>query len=162
MMIVETAPGERISREASFTVNTSVEVAFPLFGPIREKLWAEGWDPKVIYGTSDVELHMIFQTPGSFEGEEKYTWVITQYDPGQFLVEYTVSTENRVWFIRVQCASAVSKTKVTVRYTYTSLTERGNDLNRIALEKMFSSDLNDWADAINHYLEHGTLLTTTR
>ncbi|HEY0655210.1 MAG TPA: hypothetical protein VGD65_18880 [Chryseosolibacter sp.] len=151
---------ERISRTASFIVNGEIEDVFPLFGPIREKEWAEGWNPEIIFSRSDlVEEHMIFRTSAPTD-EKFYTWVITHYDPSQHLVEYTVSTANRIWFIQVLCERQVNETKATVTYTYTGLNTKGNELNRAALGKMYATDLKDWQQAINHYLDTGKMLSS--
>jgi len=151
---------ERISRSASFTIDGPIEKVFPLFGPIREMEWAEGWNLEIIFSESpEVEEHMIFQTSGG-HGGEKYTWVITQFNPELHQIEYTVSTSERIWFIRVQCESMNAQTKATVTYTYTGLSSSGNEKNKEALAKMFSKDLADWQEAINHYLQTGELLTT--
>jgi hypothetical protein len=145
---------ERISRTASFVVNAEIEKTFPLFGPVREMAWAEGWNPHLVYSeTKDVEARMIFETPGRFEGEEKYTWIITQYFPQEYLIEYAVSTPERIWFITVQCEGFGNKTKTTVTYTFTGLTERGNKRNNEALSKMYADNLKDWEEAINSYLK---------
>lgn len=161
--IEETAIGfkpERISRSATFAVNGKIKDIFPLFGPIREKEWAAGWEPEIIYRTNDdilVEEHMIFQTNGH-EREEKYTWIITQYEPEKYQIEYTVSTSERTWFIRVQCKESGTNTSVSVSYTYTGLTEPGNRKNELAMTRMFSHDLKDWQEAINYYLKTGKQL----
>lgn len=160
MIMIDTVPSERISKTATFTVDTTIEKAFPLFGPVREKEWAEGWNPEIIYGEGEVELHMMFRTKSSFKEESSFLWVITQFDPQKYFIEYTVSTPNRVWFIRVQCVAKQSRTEASVTYTYTGLNEKGNELNRIALEKMFAEDLKDWQTAINHYIKHGKLLAS--
>lgn len=152
-------PG-RVSKTASFTLDGKIENVFPLFGPIREKDWAEGWDPQIIFSENAlVEEHMIFQTNGSSE-EKLYTWVVTKFDLKNYLVEYTVSTKNRIWFITVQCKSINEKTQATVTYTYTGLNAEGNELNRKALAKMYAHDLKDWEEAINYYLHHGKMLST--
>jgi hypothetical protein len=159
-MSQENFKSERISRSASFIVDGKIEDVFPLFGPVREKEWAEGWDPEIIFSTNNlVEEHMIFQTKVS-SGEKVYTWVITQFDPVKYLVEYTASTTNRIWFIRVQCKAAGESTSATVTYTYTGLTPEGNELNRNALGKMYINDLRDWQEAINYYLHNGKMLTS--
>jgi hypothetical protein len=153
---------ERISRSATFTVHGKTENVFPLFGPVREAEWAEGWQPEILYRTSDqtlVEEHMIFQTNGR-EGEGKYTWVITQYQPEEFVIEYTISTQERIWFVKVECKSFQDDTNVKVTYTYTGLSEEGNTKNEQALKRMFANDLKDWEEAINYYLKTGKLLTT--
>ena len=151
---------ERIAKSASFTLDGKIEKVFPLFGPFREKEWADGWDPQIIFCEDNlIEEHMIFQTNVSSD-EKLYTWVVSKFDPKTFLVEYTVSTKNRIWFITVQCQPMKEKTKATVTYTYTGLNEEGNELNRTALAKMYSHDLKDWEEAINYYLHHGKMLTT--
>lgn len=151
---------ERISRTASFLVKEDVKKVFPLFGPVREMEWAEGWEPQIVFSeTMDVETKMIFQTAERFENEGKYTWVISQYFPERYLIEYTVSTPERIWFITVQCAENGEQTHVTVTYTFTGLTEKGHELNKQALEKMYAENLKDWEAAINYYLTTGKPLT---
>lgn len=146
---------ERIQKTATIWVQAPVQAAFPLFGPVREKEWAYGWDPQIVYGTSEAELHMIFETSGA---EGTYTWVITQFEPSNFLVEYTVSTADRIWFITVQCKDRGKKTEVEVTYTYTGLSARGNELNRKAMDKMFAQNLKDWEAALDYYLSTGKQL----
>src|SRR5688572_21636122 len=112
----------RIKRSAVLAIRGSIENVFPLFGPIREMEWAEGWEPEILYRSEDVlvEEHMIFQTNGHAE-EGKYRWVVSQYQPEMYRIEYTVSTQERIWFIRVQCKSVQETTAVTVSYSYTGL-----------------------------------------
>jgi hypothetical protein len=151
---------ERIQQCESIEVNGTLSQVFPLFGPVREKEWAEGWDPEIIFSTAgSVEEHMIFRTKAHHPQEDFYTWVITQFDPQKYFIEYTVSTHNRIWFIRVYCEAKGSLTNAHICYTYTGLNDLGNQLNRESLEKMFSYKLTDWEEAINHYLKHGKLLT---
>jgi len=145
---------ERIERTASFLVKAPVEKAFPLFGPVREMEWCTGWEPQVIYTTDPyVEEHMVFQSQPRFDNEPPYLWLITQFQPEAHFVEYTVSTNERVWFISVKCAPEGGHTKVTVRYRFTGLTPRGNALNRLALESMYANNLQDWEDEIDRYLQ---------
>ncbi len=149
---------ERLQRAATIVVNAPIENAFPLFGPLREKEWAVGWEPSLILSKDPlVEEHMIFQTKGH-EGEGKYTWTITQYQPATYLIEYTVFTSERIWFIRVACEAVDNKTNATISYTYTGLTNDGNKKNKLAIEKMYAHNLKDWEEAINHYLKTGQQL----
>jgi hypothetical protein len=155
--IAQTFKAERIQKSALFVVNAPIEKTFPLFGPIREKEWAAGWEPQIIYSTnSEVEEHMIFRTNGGYhQGEGDYLWVVTQFKPTDFFVEYTVSTSNRIWFISVKCEPNDKKTNVTVTYIYTGLNDQGNELNKAALERMYAHNLKDWEEAINYYLATG-------
>src|SRR4051812_26893339 len=80
---------ERVQRSASFVVNATIEKSFPLFGPLLEMEWAAGWEPRVIYLEQKlVEEHMIFKTKSQY-GED-YLWAVTQYDPTNYFIEYTV------------------------------------------------------------------------
>jgi hypothetical protein len=150
---------ERIQQCAVISLNGTLDKVFPLFGPIREKEWAEGWNPEIIYSNDQlVEEHMIFRTHGHGSGEY-YTWVVSQFNPERHQIEYTVSTSDRVWFIRVECVPDASRTKARICYTYTGITAAGNERNREALKNMYAHDLKDWEEAINYYLQHHKILT---
>jgi hypothetical protein len=151
---------ERLSRVATITLNGSLEKVFPLFGAIEEKKWADGWDPVVLYPLSDqLEKGMVFTTTGHGHGESKYAWIVSGYQMENHLIEYIVSTVNRYWVISIECVpTSATETKATIRYTYTGLTELGNEINRHAIEKMYARNLEDWQEAINHYLRTGEVL----
>ncbi len=77
---------EQILDEATIKLNGKIEDVFPLFGPIKEMEWADGWNPEVIYSHSDdVEEYMIFKSKARFENESPYVWAITKYFPEQYL-----------------------------------------------------------------------------
>lgn len=148
---------ERISRSSSFIIHDTIEKVFPLFGPLLEKEWAAGWEPRVIYlDQKNVAEHMIFETKGHHG--DHYLWAVTQYEPKDYRIEYTVQTPERIWFIRVQCSPVENETKVVVTYTYTGLTSKGNEQNKEALSKMFAHDLKDWEESVNYYLTTGKQL----
>ncbi len=161
-MAVSVFKSERVSRTSTITLNAPLERVFPLFGPIREREWAAGWDPQILYSTTDlVEEHMVFKTPSHHgHGEPDYTWTVSKYLPDQALIEYTVFAPERLWWITIQCREDIvgETTKAEIAYTYTGLTEKGNAINERALEAMYRRDLKDWEEAINHYLETGKRL----
>ncbi len=148
---------KRISKTAVITLNGTPERVFPLFGAIEEKKWAEGWDPEILYPESlQIEEHMIFKTPPHFHGEEPYLWAVSKYLPDNLFVEYTVSNSDRLWFITIQCTgNKDGTTGARITYTFTGLTESGNENNEAALKHMYHADLKDWEDAINYYLKTG-------
>lgn len=151
-MITE-VQAQRLTRTATFTIQREVTSVFPLFGPIRKMEWASGWNPHVLYSENpEVELHMMFKTEGKHPDEPEYLWIVTRYEPEAYLIEYTVSTQNRVWFITVCCESVSFETRVTVTYSYTSLNRIGHERNQEMINCMFSHNLNDWKEAIDHYL----------
>jgi hypothetical protein len=155
-----TFQSKRIARTSSITLNASLNRVFPLVGPIKEKDWATGWDPQIVYSTADVEEHMVFQTRSPHGSETIFTWTVSKYQPAQALIEYTVFTTERMWRITVQCyeRNGGRTTEAEITYTYTGLTEQGNLINEKALAAMYYRDLKDWEEAINHYLETGARL----
>ena len=161
-MASSTFTAKRISRTGTITLNGQLGTVFPLFGPIKEKDWATGWDPEVVFSTTDlVDEHMIFKSPGHLgHGEPDYVWILSKYAPDQGFLEYTIFTPERLWLITINCRedSLAHTTSAEITYTYTGLTEKGNTLNEKALQLMYAHDLKDWEDAINHYLETGEKL----
>jgi len=152
---------QRISKTSIITLNAPLSKVFPLFGPIREKDWAAGWNPQLIYSISDlVEEHMVFRTHSSNGFEPDFTWTISKYNPDQSFIEYTVFTQERLWWIAIQCREETTRdtTEAKITYTYTGLTENGNAINAKALDMMYHQDLKDWEEAINRYLKTGKRL----
>jgi len=146
----------RISRTSAIVLQGMPDEVFPLFGPIREREWAPGWDPTIIYpGGVLAEAHMVFTTRTHDADEAEATWTISAYDPEHGSIEYTVFTPGRLWTVAICCrpGHADRTTRAEVTYTYTGVTDRGQHLNEAALERMFGRDLRDWEEQINGTLE---------
>lgn len=151
-----------VSKTSTIKLNGTLAQVFPLFGPVREQEWAEGWQPRMLLPYSeDVQEHMVFQT----ESHDRHnpftsTWIVSRYDPIEAFIEYTVFTDDRIWWIAIKCHQdeTSATTNATITYTYLDLTEQANHLNEVVLETMFRHDLKDWEKAINHYLQTGTQL----
>jgi hypothetical protein len=75
--------------------------------------------------------------------------------PAQGLIEYTVFSDARVWWITIQCEQKPSEpsTLATVTYTYLGMSDEANLTNDHALASMFRHELKDWEAAINSYLD---------
>ncbi|MFN8459618.1 MAG: SRPBCC family protein [Anaerolineae bacterium] len=147
--------GKRISRTSTIILKAPLETVFPLFGPIKEMEWAEGWQPEIIYSQADnIEAHMVFKTKAHGHGEPDYIWTVSRYDPTEALIEYTIFTPNRLWYITVQCRESADAqtTQATISYTYTALNELGAAINQRAIEAMYAHNLKDWEEAINFHL----------
>lgn len=150
---------ERISKTASFIINANINHVFPLYGAFEERKWEPGWEPVLIYpGEEVIEEGTTFKVEPrehGHGGEGASLWIVSKYEPENYLIQYLVSTENRFWTITVSSNSIESntKTETTVTYSYTGLTKIGNKLNKKNLEKMYKNNLQDWANLINGYLE---------
>ena len=153
---------EKISQTASIQLRGNFEQVFPLFGPVREKDWADGWDPQILLLEADnIEEHMVFQTPAHLEDEDGlYTWIVSKFISQEGQIEYTIFADVRLWWISIQCQEEPDgqHCEATITYTFVGLNEAGVERNATALAGMYKHDLMDWEHAINHYLETGTLL----
>ncbi len=153
---------KRISRTSTIQLNGPLDKVFPLFGAIREKEWADGFDPRIVYSVTNLlEEHMVFETRTEYPGEESdKTWVVSKYGPEQAFIEYTVFTSVRVYWITIQCRENPGEptTQAQVTYTFIGLSSEGNALIEKARDEMFMHNLKDWEKAINHYLKTGQKL----
>jgi hypothetical protein len=145
----------QISKSSTIILNEAIEKVFPLFSAKGEEKWVAGWNPEYIFPEdgSFVE-NQVFKTKSGNEKEKEYIWIVTYLNKQEYRVVYTVSTENRIWTVKVQCsATDVKNTSAEISYTYTALNKTGEELNILALQKMFQNNLKDWETAINRYLE---------
>lgn len=144
-----------VSRERTIFLNDRPEIVFPLFEPLNERNWVDGWEPLVLFPSNGVAREgMIFLTKPRFEDEENYRWVLTHYDTENFRISYHVSAAERLWFIDVTCIPLEEGTAATICYTYIGLTPEAARRNKAALGMMFKDNLKDWEDAINTFLAH--------
>jgi hypothetical protein len=90
---------------------------------------------------------MVFTTT---HGNESTLWTMTRHDPAAGVVEYLRMTPgSRVAFVLVQCSEVgAEKTRVTVIYTFTGLTEAGNEYVRAMDEAHYRTFIDGWATAI--------------
>lgn len=151
---------ERISETAKILLKENIFTIFPLFNPIEEKKWSFKWKPHIIYPPDErIEKGMVFRVKENVPDEFFSNWIISNYNEDEYLIEYTVSTINRIWIIFIKCNPVTDKqTEAIITYTYTGLNDKGNTLNKQAIEKIFKHNLKDWENAINIYLETGSLL----
>ena len=148
-----------IEQSAQIVLKAPIEVVFPLFGPIEEKKWARGWDPKVLYPKGkDFTEGMVFRTPSTNSKEDWFYWTLACLQD-LHLVRYLVSTSNRLWTINIVFSKDANQhTAALVGYRYTGFNETGKLLNQDALKEMFKYNLKDWERAVNHYLSTGKCL----
>jgi hypothetical protein len=145
---------EHIGKNATILLHGKPEQVFPLFGAFEERKWAEGWAPVLIYPDREIITEgTTFLTHGHGHSEEKYTWLINRLDTSNFMIQYLVYTENRHWTITIRCqAHGDGQTEADVTYQFTGHNEKGNEINRHLLDKMYKKQLQDWAEDINRWL----------
>jgi hypothetical protein len=152
----------RVHQTSRIHLRGSFDQVFPLFGPVREKEWADGWEPQILLSEAEnIEEHMVFQTHAHLEGEVgHYTWTVSKYVPEQGLIEYTVFAEFRLWWITILCRETLEggSCEAMITYTFVGWNPLGVERNARALSQMYRHNLKDWEHAINHYLETGLML----
>ena len=100
---------QRVIRTSEITLHAPPEKAFPLFGPVREAEWADGWQPQIIYADTPLaeEEGAVFTTPNP--GEADTIWIITRYDPAAYHIEYArVTPGSTAVRIVIDCQAAPS------------------------------------------------------
>jgi len=138
---------ERFVASGKFQLDAPVSQAFPMFEPIGEKRWAEGWEPLPVYPSNiQASEGTVFSTKA--KGGQSI-WTITRYEKGK-LVEYNVVTPSHdATLIAVVCKPlGDSKTEVSVTYRITSLSEKGSQFGR-EHSAQFNALMLHWQDQIS-------------
>jgi hypothetical protein len=144
-----------ISHTGTIRLAGPVEKVFPLFGPVREKDWAPGWDPEIIYPTgSEVAEGMVFRTRDK-SGET--FWVITHFDAAQHVIAYANVTPGYIVNrIHIHCRPvSANETDCSVTYAYVALSEHANNFIDHMDDKAYAAKMQHWQEAINHRLTTG-------
>ncbi len=132
---------------------------FPLFEPIGEQAWAEGWEPHMLFPADGVAVPgAVFTTQHPTEGES--IWTMPVYDQASFHLAYLRVTPGlRVGHIDIHCQEAPGgTTDASVTYTFTALNEPGNAFTARFTEVHYQAMMAEWERAINFYLAHGHAL----
>jgi hypothetical protein len=138
-----------IERSHAFVLELPLERAFGLFEPEGERLWAKGWDPRYLHpaGAGTAARGMVFRTG---HGGEETLWIISRHEPEAGLVEYVRATPgSRIGTVLVQCARLdAARTRVTVVYALTALSESGNATLRSLDAPAYEAFIRSWEEAI--------------
>lgn len=145
---------KRISRIHTIELKADPEVVFPLFSPVEERKWVEGWDPFLIFPASgEVQDGSIFLTH-YVKTEIPAVWVTVDYEPRDFRVRYLrMLVNDHVADIRIQCQKSGSGTTLAdIRYIFTGLSESGNNAISVFTEEHYANWINGWKESIERYL----------
>jgi hypothetical protein len=78
--------GLHFRKDFSFVVQAPIEVAGPLFGADKERVWAPGWNPAFLWPReAGDQAGMVFTIP---HGERTAVWVNTVFDLAAGRVQY--------------------------------------------------------------------------
>lgn len=150
---------QHVQRTQTIRLAAPPSKVFPLFEPLPEREWAEGWEPTMLFPLSGVaEAGAVFTS--HYPGEPDTIWAISAYDKASSHITYVRVTPGlQVAFVDIQCEeSEGGTTNATVSYTFTALSEAGNALIGRNTQEHYQHLMMQWERAINHYLLHGKRL----
>jgi hypothetical protein len=150
---------KRVARTYTQKILAAPERVFPLLCPVREKEWLDGWDLEMVYSLSGVaEYGCIFKTRCHDDAED--IWVITRHEPASFCVEFAIVTSGYVvCLLRIRLeANGEGATAAHISYTFTALSEKGNQFIDAYTESEFFRRMKWWEEAMNHFLQTGAML----
>jgi len=154
----EQSSSKRIRRTETITLNASPERAFPLFGPVREGEWAEGWAPEIVSADTPLaeEEGAVFIT--RHEGQAETVWIVTRYEPSDYRIEYARVTPGATAVRVLIACQAAPGGQTTARVTY-EITPLGGTAPQQAeatirlVESHYPDMMKHWEMAINAALE---------
>jgi hypothetical protein len=125
------------------------EVA-PLFGALRERAWAPGWNPQFVHPVPAADTRgMVFTVS---HGHMDSIWVNTELDLKNGLIQYVyVIPTKMTTLITVRLRAQAHDTRVEVEYERTALTSDANGhVQKLAEQDRASGP--EWENQINAYL----------
>jgi hypothetical protein len=146
---------DHIERRHSIALAGPLDLVFPLFTPIGETLWVEGWTPEFLHPKSgETSEGMIFRTG---DGEDETLWACIEWKPSDHRVRYArVTPSSRFGFVEVTCREgSAGHTEASVSYTFTALTEQGRTHLADLTEETFIRMIESWRVQINRWLLRG-------
>jgi len=136
---------------------------FPLFGPLRERDWADGWRPEPVGPAPEpMAAGFVFRTADPDRGDA--VWVLTDWDEPTGRVRYVmVAPRSHVARISIDVRGlGPGRTTADVRYGLTPLAPGGEAYVAALTERRFATWMHEWRAAIDHWLRTGTCLPAER
>lgn len=144
-------PGQ-VERTHTIVIDAPVARVFPMFTPLGETVWVEGWKPEFLNPKNGAtEQFMVFRT-GS--GASETLWTCCDWEPAKHFVRYVrVTSASRFGFVDVQArAAGAATTSVTVTYRYVALTAAGEAELAAFTEDAFRAMIDGWRVAVSKWL----------
>ncbi|MCI0348883.1 MAG: hypothetical protein L0Z53_05600 [Acidobacteriales bacterium] len=150
---------EGVTRTASFELPATPDRVFPLFGPVDEANWAEGWAIETLYSPQpEPAPGMVFTTQQ--RSGARLLWIVAELDAANHKIVYVTFLPNdSVGRLEITCrASSPSSTTVTVTQSRVGLSESGNHRAAQYTPEKHQAHLQSWRHAIAYYLKTGRRL----
>lgn len=151
---------KRVTRTYMQKILAPPEVVFPLFCPVREADWLDGWDYELIYSESGyAEEGCVFKS--RHPGEPETLWLITKHDKENYQIEFARITPGlKLGKVSIQLKDNWDgTTRAGITYTFTALSQAGNAFIDSFTEERFIESMIWWEKSMNYYLKNATRLT---
>jgi len=145
-----------VTQTGTIHLNGAIHRVFPFFGPVREKEWAPGWNPQIVFPIGpEIAEGMVFTVQQDKNGIAY--WMVTRFDPATHTIAYA-NVIPGLLAVRIQIACRAAgdqQTDVTVTYQHTALSDAGNQIVEQLDDKASEAKMAHWQHAINHLLATG-------
>ncbi|WP_207485501.1 hypothetical protein [Arenibaculum pallidiluteum] len=145
-----------LEREHRILIEGAIDRVFPLFTPIGEMLWVDGWEPDFIFPESgEARDGMIFRTT---HGNEETLWSCIAWDPDAHRVRYArVTPGSRFGFVEVLCReTSPQQTEASIRYILTALSQAGASYLADLTPNAYKQMIDGWRPRIESCLKAST------
>ena len=149
----------RIVRQHTMQLPDVPNKVFPLLCPVREREWLHGWDCTIVHSESGfVEKNCVFTT--DLPGDGHVVWVASRYEPDHEIIEFVqLAPGSRVAKLEVQLEELEGgRTLAHWSYTYTALTETGNEFLSHITEDVYNKKMTKIEESLSHFLKTGKML----
>lgn len=149
--------GTRFIGSHTMTIAAEPATVFALLCPEREKEWLDGWDCEMIYSRSGfAEPGCTFRTELPAEG--RAYWLMTRHVPpreGEY-VRFVAGKMFVALAFRLQAERG--GTVMDVTYTYTGVTDAGNEFIARQADNEFARVVRRMESALGHFVATGKML----
>ncbi|HEY7752905.1 MAG TPA: hypothetical protein VH856_03730 [Steroidobacteraceae bacterium] len=130
---------------------------FPLFCPVREADWIDGWNPPLVLSVSGLaEPDCVFVTDAR---PYDAIWYVTRHEPERGFVEMIkVTPEVTACKLTIQVRAAAGGSEADVTYSHTSLGPQGDVFLATFTAEFYVQFMREWEERMNYYLKHGKAL----
>jgi hypothetical protein len=147
----------RATHAHTLRLRASPEKVFPLFCPVRETEWADGWSPDLVISSCGVaERDCVFVTS---DKRGSAIWYVMRHEPEQFFVEMLkIAPGVTACRLKIQLSPEGGGCMAEVTYSHTSLGPAGDELVAAFTAEHYGKFMQSWEEALNHFLTTGCLL----
>ena len=144
---------QSVTLKGQIRLSASVDVVFPMFSPLGEKLWVPGWNPELLYPAGATwEEGLVFRTR---EDTGDAVWIVTKLDLStRHVIYHRVESARYVARVEVHCSAiADNVTEAATEYSFVGLSESGNREITAMTQRSYDAKMTRWANWINHYFQ---------